>query len=60
MEQMVVKTEQVTPQWRVWIDNQQRIVSFHEMAGCDVMEFYSRDLFWKCVEQYTGQQYRYQ
>ncbi len=46
--------------WRVWVDNHRRIVSFHEEEGCQLMEFRSREMFWSCVEQYTGKQYRYQ
>ena len=46
--------------WRVWIDNERRIVSFHEEEGCRLLEFRSRELFLNCVDQYTGLQYRYQ
>ena len=45
---------------RVWVDNRQRIISFHEEEGYRLMEFQNRDLFWHCVDEYTGQQYRYQ
>ncbi len=48
------------PVWRVWIDNRRRIVSFHEEEGCRVMEFRSREMFFRCVDQYTQAQYRYQ
>ena len=46
--------------WRVWIDTERRIVSFHEEEGCRMLEFRSRELFLSCVDQYTRQQYRYQ
>lgn len=46
--------------WRVWIDTDRRIVSFHEEEGCRMLEFRSRELFLSCVDQYTSQQYRYQ
>ena len=46
--------------WRVWIDTERRIVSFHEEEGCQMLEFRSRELFLSCVDQYTSQQYRYQ
>ena len=49
-----------SPPLRVWVDNRRRIVSFHEEEGCCLMEFRSWDLFWTCLDQYTGQQYRYQ
>ena len=40
--------------WRVWVDTRHRIVSFHEE------EDWNRELFFSCIEQYTGMQYRYQ
>jgi len=48
------------PLWRVWVDTRRRIVSFHEEENCQMLEFRSRDLFFSCIEQYTGKQYRYQ
>ena len=45
---------------RLWIDNRRRIVSFHEEEGYCLMEFWSRELYWRCLEEYTGQRYRYQ
>ena len=44
--------------WRVWIDTDRRIVSFHEEEGCRMLEFRSRELFLSCVDQYTSQQSR--
>ena len=46
--------------WRVWVDTRSRIVSFHEEKDCKLLEFRNRDLFFSCIEQYTGMQYRYQ
>lgn len=46
--------------WRVWIDTANRIVSFHEAEGFRPMEFRSREMFLSCVDEYTGQHYRYQ
>ena len=46
--------------WRMWVDTQRRIVSFHEEEGCQLLEFRSRELFLRCVDQYSGRQYRYQ
>ncbi|MCI8480220.1 MAG: hypothetical protein HFG08_04990 [Oscillibacter sp.] len=46
--------------WQVWVDTRQRIVSFHEVEGCQMLEFRNRELFISCMEQYTGKQYRYQ
>ena len=57
MEKQIAKTE---PLWRVWVDTQRRIVSFHEEDGCQLLEFRNRELFLSCVDQYTGMQYRYQ
>ena len=46
--------------WRVWVDTRRRIVSFHEEEGCQLLEFRSHEMFLHCVDQYSGQQYRYQ
>ena len=46
--------------YRVWVDTRRRIVSFHEEEGCELLEFSSRELFLRCVNQYADQQYRYQ
>ena len=51
---------QQEPLWRVWIDARQKVVSFHEKEGACLMEFRSQALFWSCVNQYAGLQYRYQ
>lgn len=48
------------PMWRVWVDPKRRLVSFHEEDGCQLLEFYSREMFLRCVDEYTGKQYRYQ
>ena len=57
MEQTKAKTENL---WRVWVDTRRRIVSFHEEEDCKLLEFRSREMFFRCIEQYTGLQYRYQ
>ena len=54
------QTTSVQNLWRVWVDTRRRIVSFHEEEDCKLLEFRSRDLFFSCIEQYTGMQYRYQ
>ena len=46
--------------WRIWVDTNRRIVSFHEEEGCQLLEFRNREMFLNCVDQYTGMQYRYQ
>ena len=46
--------------FRVWVNTNQRIVSFHEEEGFHLLEFRSREMFLNCVDQYTGLQYRYQ
>ena len=52
--------KQINAPWRVWVDTDRRIVSFHEEKGCRMLEFRNRETFFRCVDQYTGQQYRYQ
>ena len=46
--------------WRIWVDTRQRIVSFHEAEGCEMLEFHSQELFRRCIDQYMAAQYRYQ
>lgn len=46
--------------WRVWVDTEKRVVSFHEEPDSRLLEFRSRELFLNCVDQYAKQQYRYQ
>jgi len=46
--------------WRVWVDTQNRIVSFHEMDGCQMMEFRDRETFFRYVNGFVGKSYRYQ
>ncbi len=54
-------TKQTTEHfWRVWVDTHRRIVSFHEEEDFQLLEFRSREMFLRCVDQYTGLQYRYQ
>lgn len=54
------KVRKDTPVWRIWVDNQNRIISFHEEKDSCLMEFRDREMFFRCVDQYTGRQYRYQ
>ena len=46
--------------WRIWVDTKNRIVSFHEAEGCELLEFHSQEMFLRCIDQYTAAQYRYQ
>lgn len=48
------------PVWRLWVDTNRRIVSFHKEEGAQLMEFRSRDMFLRCVDEYTAQWYKYQ
>ena len=54
------KTTATESLFRVWVDTNRRIVSFHEEEGCQLLEFRSREMFLSCVDQYSGKQYRYQ
>ena len=38
----------------------ENVVSFHEEAGSQLMEFRDRDMFLRCIDGYTAQLYRYQ
>ena len=46
--------------WRVWVDTERRIVSFHQEEGWRLLEFRSWELFQNCIDRYTAEQYRYQ
>ena len=46
--------------WRIWVDNERRLVSFHEVPGGRLLEFHSYELFQSCIDGYTAQRYRYQ
>ena len=54
------KTMTAETVWRVWVDTQRRIVSFHEEEGCQLLEFRCHEMFLRCVDQYSCKQYRYQ
>ena len=57
----VFKMEQtVNMMWRIWVDTKNRIVSFHEAEGCQMMEFRSHEMFLSYVDEFTGRHYRYQ
>ena len=48
------------PIWKLWVDTQRRVVSFHEEAGSLLMDFRDRVMFWRCIDGYTALLYRYQ
>jgi len=52
--------KQDPPTWRLWVDTRQRIVSFHPEKGFELLEFRDPALFFRCVDEYTRNQYRYQ
>ena len=48
------------PHWRLWVDHERRIVSLHPKEGSQAMEFYDRELFLHCIDEYARRRYRYQ
>ena len=46
--------------FRIWVNPASRVVSFHAEEGFDLLEFRDRELFFRCIDEYTRQQYRYQ
>ena len=46
--------------WRIWVDPQRRIVSFHEVEGGWMLEFHSWEMFIHAVDEYASRRYRYQ
>jgi len=49
-----------TAPYRIWVDPAQRIVSFHPVESFDLLEFHDQALFFRCIDEYTRQRYRYQ
>ena len=46
--------------WRIWVNAEERVVSFHQEAGFQMLEFRSWEYFQVAIDQYTRQRYRYQ
>ena len=46
--------------WRIWVNAEERVVSFHQEAGFQLLEFHSWEYFQAAIDQYTRQRYRYQ
>ena len=46
--------------WRIWVNAEERVVSFHQEEGFQLMEFRSWEYFQAAIDQYTQQRYRYQ
>ena len=46
--------------WSLWVNNKERIVSFHAEEGYQLIEFNTREMFLNCLDQYMKLQYRYQ
>lgn len=57
---MAKKKKKPAESWRIWVDTERRVVSFHEVPGGQLLEFYSWELFQSCIDRYTAQRYRYQ
>ena len=51
---------QAEPVIRIWVDRQRRGGSFHPLEGCPPLEVRSRELFFRCADQYTARQFRWQ
>ena len=46
--------------WQIWVDTERHVVSFHPIEGAQLLEFYDREMFVRCVDEYTARMYRYQ
>lgn len=57
---MTTEAPETGPVFRIWVDRQRRVVSFHPLEGCPQLEFHSRELFFRCADQYTARQFRWQ
>ena len=45
--------------WRVWVDEQNRVVSFRETADSRLMDFFIREKILQQVDEITARNYRY-
>ena len=54
-----VEQQELDRVWRVWVDEQNRVVSFRETADSRMMEFASREEFLRRVDEFTARNYRY-
>mgnify|MGYP000407457613 CR=1 FL=1 len=45
------------PIWKMWVDTRRRVVSFHEEAGAQLMEFRDREMFLRCVAMVLSEQF---
>ena len=46
--------------YKIWVDPERRVVSFHPEPGFQALEFRSWEMFQSCIDQYTARRYRYQ
>ena len=51
--------EQQSTLWRVWVDEESRVVSFTETEGAREMEFSDREEFLRQVDEFTARNFRY-
>ena len=54
-----MKQQELDRVWRIWVDEQSRVVSFQETADSRLMEFASREEFLQQVDEFTARNYRY-
>jgi len=51
--------EQQSTLWRIWVDEESRVVSFTETEGARKMEFSTREEFLRQVDEFTARNFRY-
>ncbi len=59
-EAAVLETQGEARVWRIWVNTEARVVSFHREEGFQLLEFHSWEYFQEAIDQYTRQRYRYQ
>ena len=55
-----IKSDHQPDSWKIWIDNKNKIISFHEVKGFQLLEFHNAEFFQNFLEYYKERQYRYQ
>ncbi len=52
--------KQDPPPWRIWVDTQRRIVSFHPEDGFELLDFRVQALFFRFVDEFTRLHYGFE
>ena len=57
---MESKRRNERPRWRIWVDTQRKIVSFHEVPQFEVVAFALHEYFLNYIQSLSDSGYRFQ